>query len=104
MIVGDGNAVMAQDAKPFTQLFRREGEGHSGPRILALHRGTFNNRPAHPHPRFAPDGRHVLYTSDLTGYSNMYLVEMRDFAHLPELTQPSCDGSRQELSRRRRDC
>jgi hypothetical protein len=27
----------------------------------------------------------VLYTSDLTGYSNMYLVEIGDFDELPDL-------------------
>jgi len=85
MVVGDGNAVMAPNSRPFIQLFRREGQTYAGPRILAYHRSTFNNQHAHPHPRFTPDGRHVLYTSDLTGYSNMYLVEVGDFDDLPEL-------------------
>ena len=47
-----------------------------------------NNQHAHYHPRFTPDGKAVLYTSDLTSYSNMYLVEVgvsRDRAH-PELS------------------
>ena len=64
-----GNAW--QGAQPFIQLFRRTDEGYEGPRILAWHRSTFNNQHAHPHPRFTPDGRYVLY---LTDYSNMYLV------------------------------
>ena len=36
--------------------------------------------------RFTPDGKYVLYSSDLTGYSNMYLVEVGDFEDLPLLT------------------
>ena len=36
-------------------------------------------------PRFTPDGKAVLYTSDLTAYSNMYLVEVGDFDELPDL-------------------
>jgi hypothetical protein len=55
-----------------------------------------NNQHAHCHPRFTPDreassessgggGKAVLYTSDLTGYSNMYLVEVGEFDKLPDL-------------------
>ncbi len=53
---------------------------------LSIHRSTFNGQPAHCHPRFTPDGKHILYTSDVTGYSNMYLVELRPFDELPDLT------------------
>jgi len=35
--------------------------------------------------RFTLDGKAVLYTSDLTGYSNMYLVEVGEFDELPDL-------------------
>jgi oligogalacturonide lyase len=35
--------------------------------------------------RFTPDGKAVLYTSDLTAYSNMYLVEVGEFDELPDL-------------------
>ena len=78
-----GNAW--QGAQPFIQLFRRRDEGYEGPRILAWHRSTFSNQHAHPHPRFTPDGRYVLYSSDLTDYSNMYLVPVGDFETLPLL-------------------
>ena len=36
-------------------------------------------------PRFTQDGKAVLYTSDLTGYSNLYMVEIGDFDELPDL-------------------
>ena len=35
--------------------------------------------------RLTPDSKAVLYTSDLTGYSNMYLVEIGHFDELPDL-------------------
>ena len=91
LVVGDGNSPLAAQPRPFIQLFRREpdaggiGVRYAGPRILALHRSSFHDQHAHPHPRFTPDGRHVLYTSDLTGYANLYLVEVGCFDDLPEL-------------------
>lgn len=86
MVVGDGTAAFSHHAQPFIQLFRWDGERYVGPKLLAYHRSTFNDQHAHPHPRFTPDGRAVLYTSDLTGYSNLYLVEIGDFNDLPDLT------------------
>jgi oligogalacturonide lyase len=90
LIVGDGSpaAVFSHQgvAKPFIQLFKWDGEKYVGPHILAYHRSTFNNQHAHPHPRFTPDGKYVLYSSDLTDYANMYLVEVGDFDDLPLLT------------------
>ncbi|MGE5550606.1 MAG: oligogalacturonate lyase family protein [Bacteroidota bacterium] len=91
LFVGDGTAhfphpVYGRYAKPFIMLFKREGDRFVGPRILAYHRSTFNNQHAHPHPRFTPDGKYVMYSSDLTGYANIYLVEVGDFHDLPVLS------------------
>lgn len=88
LVVGDGTQPSVPNATPFIKLFKREGDSYVGPRILAMHRSTFNDQHAHPHPRFSPDGTHVLYTSDLSGYSNMYWVEVGDFGELPEVTVP----------------
>jgi len=30
----------------------------------------------HPHPSFSPDGRFVVYTSDISGHSQIYEVEL----------------------------
>jgi oligogalacturonide lyase len=30
----------------------------------------------HPHPRFSPDGRYVLYTSDRTGHAQLYELDL----------------------------
>jgi oligogalacturonide lyase len=32
----------------------------------------------HPHPRFSPDGSHVLFTSDRTGYAQLYEVLLEE--------------------------
>ena len=91
LIVGDGTAASTvfsgnSNARPFIQLSKWDGQRYVGPKILAFHRSTFNDQHAHCHPRFTPDGKAVLYTSDLTGYANMYLVEVGDFEELPDLT------------------
>ena len=45
----------------------------------------FNVNEAHCHPHITPDGQHVLYTSDTSGYGNLYLVEIGEPSELPEL-------------------
>jgi oligogalacturonide lyase len=90
MIAGDGTpgAIFSSQGKalPFIQLFKWDGEQYSAPRALAYHRSTFNDQHAHPHPRFTPDGKYVIYSSDLTRYANIYMVEVGDFDDLPLLT------------------
>ena len=89
LIVGDGTPadVFHRDKtkRPYIQLYRWDGERYIGPRLLAFHRSSFNDQYAHPHPRFTPDYRSVLFASDMTGYSNMYLVEIGDFDDLPAM-------------------
>ena len=87
MMVGDGTNCFASNAKPYIQLFRWDGEQYVGPKILSYHRSTFNDQYAHCHPRFTPDGKYVLYSTDLTSYANMYLVEVGEFDTLPDLTE-----------------
>ncbi len=87
IMVGDGTPAFRDNAQPYIQLFKWDGEKYVGPRVLAFHRSTFNDQHAHCHPRITPDSRHVLYTSDLTAYSNMYLVQIGDFDDLPSIEQ-----------------
>ncbi len=91
MIVGDGTPASvihnSIDVQPYIQLFRLNGSSYEGPRVLAFHRSTFNDQHAHCHPRFTPDGKYVLYSSDLTGYANMYLAEVGDFEDLPLMSE-----------------
>ena len=91
LIVGDGTAAAVfshqGDAQPYIQLFEQNGDDYEEARILAYHRSTFNDQHAHPHPRFTPDGRYVLYSSDLSRYANIYLVEVGDIEDLPRLSE-----------------
>jgi oligogalacturonide lyase len=79
LIVGDGGRVV--------RLWKRKGEGFDGPRVLCEHRSSFHIQQVHVHPRFTPDGRQVLFTSDVSGYGNLYLVQVpEEFESLPEIT------------------
>jgi hypothetical protein len=113
LIVGDETPAFVftseSPARPYIQLFNRrslsawDGEQYVRPKILAYHVGkaskflafprTFNNQARKARrtarhgtcTRFTPDGKAVLYTSDWTAYSNMYLVEVGEFDELPDL-------------------
>ncbi|MBI4530539.1 MAG: PD40 domain-containing protein [Candidatus Latescibacteria bacterium] len=77
LIVGDGGHVI--------RLWRWNGEGFDGPRVLCEHRSSSHIQQVHVHPRLSPDGAHVLYTSDRSGYGNLYLAEIPEFESLPLL-------------------
>ena len=92
LVVGDGSPVYLLPAMlnstvtwPYILLYRADGAGWETPRILACHGSTFNGQRSHPHPRLTPDGRHVLYTSDVSGYANLYLAPVGDLDDLPVL-------------------
>ncbi|TVY08914.1 oligogalacturonate lyase family protein [Paenibacillus cremeus] len=48
------------------------------PRVLCEHRCSFHSQYVHAHPRFSPDGRQLLFTSDRSGYANVYLLDLPD--------------------------
>lgn len=77
LIVGDGGNVV--------RLWQRQGDGYGAPRALCCHGSSMKIQQLHVHPRFSPDGTHVLFTSDVSGYGNVYLAEMPDVASLPEV-------------------
>ena len=92
LVVGDGSPVYLLPAMlnstvtwPYILLYRAHGGAWEAPRILAYHGSTFNGQRSHPHPRLTPDGRHVLYTSDVSGYANLYLAPVGDLDDLPVL-------------------
>ena len=74
LLVGDGS--------PYVRLWKWNGDGFDGPRILAEHHSSMNIQRVHVHPRFTPDGSHVVYTTDRSGYGNVYLAPVPDFASL----------------------
>jgi oligogalacturonide lyase len=79
LIVGDGSRG---DGNIYLWKFK-DGQ-FSKPRILCEHRCSFQVQRLHVHPRFSPDGKYVLFTSDSSGYGNIYTVEVPPFESLPE--------------------
>lgn len=80
----DFNLIVG-DASPVVRIWQWHGERFDGPRVLCEHRSSFHVQVVHVHPRFSPDGSHVIYTSDATGYGNVYQVHVPEFDSLPEL-------------------
>lgn len=84
-------SLIVGDASPVVRIWRRndeaggEGVNFDGPRVLCEHRSSFHIQKVHVHPRFSPDGSYVVFTSDRSGYGNVYLVEVPEFGSLPEL-------------------
>ncbi|NCQ31793.1 MAG: oligogalacturonide lyase [Armatimonadetes bacterium] len=75
LIVGDGGSVI--------RAWQWNGASFDGPRVLAEHRSSMKIQQAHPHPRFNADGTKVVFTSDWTGYCQVYEAEVPEFAALP---------------------
>ena len=75
LIVGDGGGVI--------KLWKWNGKTYDGPRILCEHKSSLKTQHSHPHPRFNAKGDKVLYTTDMTGYCNVYLVDLMEFESLP---------------------
>ena len=80
-VVGDGLR------SPYMLLWHFDGTSYDGPRVLCKHRSSRHVQLAHVHPRFSPDGDYVLYTSDTTGYANLYQAYLPDFETLPRLAE-----------------
>ena len=78
MIVGDGGREV--------RLWQWNGTGFAGPRALCQHRSSMHIQQTHVHPRFSPDGSYVVFSSDVSGYGNVYRVEVPAFESLPEIT------------------
>ena len=73
LIIGDGSA-----RGRYLRLWRLTDKGYEAPRALCYHGCSFKRQRAHVHPRLTNDGRSVLYTSDETGYEQLYLVRLPD--------------------------
>jgi oligogalacturonide lyase len=86
IVIGDGQQTSAYHGDQFQdtlQVWRNNGTGFEGPRLLCKHRGSFHSQILHVHPRVSPNGKQVLFTSDMSGYGNIYMVDVPDFEELP---------------------
>jgi oligogalacturonide lyase len=79
LIVGDGGNQV--------RLWKWTGEAYDGPRLLCRHDSSMKIQQLHVHPRFSADGNHVVFTSDVTGYGNVYLAQVADFDTLPNIDE-----------------
>lgn len=80
-IVSDGTGDV-----PYLLLWEGERTADlDGPRALAAHDSSAHVQATHVHPRLSPDGSRVLYTSDRSGYANVYIADVPDFKALPEV-------------------
>jgi oligogalacturonide lyase len=73
LIVGDGDR-----RGKYLRLWQLTEDGYSEPRALCMHNCTFKMQASHVHPRITPDGKSVLYTSDESGYNQLYIVKIPD--------------------------
>ncbi|NHN33744.1 oligogalacturonate lyase family protein [Paenibacillus agricola] len=70
--------VVVDGRFPLTDLiyWKRVNGVFNSPRVLCEHRCSFHSQLVHAHPRFSPDGRQLLFTSDRNGYANLYLLDL----------------------------
>lgn len=78
----DSNLIVG-DAGPYVRLWGRDGADFGRSRLLCRHGGTSKIQQLHVHPRFSDDGQKVVFTSDRTGYGQIYEVEVGDWRDLP---------------------
>lgn len=75
LIVGDFGGLI--------RLWSLADGGYGQPRMLCRHDSAMRIQQTHPHPRISPDGRYVVFTSDRSGYGNVYTVPLVAFDSLP---------------------
>ena len=68
--VGDGT-----EKEPYLNLYQLANGKLTG-RHLWKHEGSFAQQYWHPHPRFSPDDKFVLLTSNRGGDGNVYLIKL----------------------------
>ena len=79
--------LIVGDAGQHVRLWRwNENEQvYEGPHALCEHRCSKHIQKLHVHPRLNPEGTHVLYTSDISGYGNVYLAKLPPASEFEEL-------------------
>lgn len=78
----DRNLIVS-DVGQTVNLWRWEDNGYGAARALCSHDSSFKIQQVHVHPRFNTDMTQVLFTSDVSGYGHLYLVDVLPFDTLP---------------------
>jgi oligogalacturonide lyase len=85
IVIGDGGDY--GDAQGYIIGYWWEGEDYSAPRILCRHGASVSEGHSYPEPRVSPDGKYTVFTSDVSGVSQVYMVAMpqtkEEFEKLP---------------------
>jgi oligogalacturonide lyase len=68
--VGDGS-----DKEPFINLYHLDSGKLTGTHLWK-HESSFSQQHWHPHPRFSPDDRSIVFTSSRDGNGNVYLIKL----------------------------
>jgi oligogalacturonide lyase len=79
--------MVVSDVASTVNLWRWDGTGYGRARALCSHDSSFKIQQLHVHPRFNANATQVVFTSDVSGYGNVYLVDVPDFDSLPLLQQ-----------------
>jgi oligogalacturonide lyase len=77
--------VVVSDVGPTVDLWRWNGQDYGDGRALCSHDSSFKTQQQHVHPRLNSAGTQVVFTSDVSGYGNVYLVDVPAFETLPLL-------------------
>ncbi len=77
--------LVVSDVGPTIDLWRWNGQDYGEGRALCSHDSSFKTQQQHAHPRFNAAANQVVFTGDVSGYGNVYLCDVPDFASLPLL-------------------
>ena len=76
--------LIVSDSGKAIKLYRYNGVDFDSAKVLCMHDGSFFYGSHHPHPRFTADGKQILFNSNVSGYCNLYLVDVpEDVTALP---------------------
>lgn len=76
--VGDSAAIRANTdhSERFISLINYNREKHKAELAIFCEHNTSGKKSAHVHPVFTPDGKHIVFSSDMDGKLNIYMAEI----------------------------
>lgn len=83
LIVGDGYG----DSCRYVRLWKRKDGAYPETKALCQHFSSFKTQEDHVHPCLLPDQKHVIFASDRSGYTALYMATIPDYDSLPDISQ-----------------